>query len=307
MFRSRTLALLLAAISLLSGHARAQVGPLPPDPSASEAPATPDAEWTRPVADIRADQPSDRSVEPTDRSEPLPDESSIPLGARNVSDILPNLSSAPTPADTEASREPADERAASRLGDITKTVGALILVIALILALAWGVRRVARSQGGLGAKLTAGGRAPSGILEVLGRYPVSPKLSLVVLRFDRRVLLLAQSHAAGGSMSTLCELQDPGDVASVLAKTSDADEVNTLFREAIAHAEQDVRTALSPETHVPLHEFDPGVRTVTATPDGDRLELLRDDPPPSFEHHTREEEISPLRRRLDALRAGVGV
>ncbi|MFI4896534.1 MAG: FliO/MopB family protein [Phycisphaerales bacterium JB059] len=306
MSRPRTLVLLLAALSLSGPHARAQVGPLPPD--TGEPAPIPEAEWARPVADIHAgpslDQPGER---PATRSAGPADESSIPLGARKVSDILPRLSS---PADADSSQTqpaPVDDRAPSRLADVTKTVGALVLVIALILALAWGVRRVARSQGGLGAKLTAGGRAPSGVLEVLGRYPVSPKLSLVVLRFDRRVLLLAQSHAAGGTMSTLCELNDPSDVASVLAKTSDADEVNSLFREAIAHAEQDVRTALAPETHVPLHEFDPGVRTVTATPDGDRVELLRDDPPPAFEQHPRQEEISPLRRRLDALRAGVGV
>ena len=70
-----------------------------------------------------------------------------------------------------------------------------------------------------------GGRAPAGVLEVLGRYPVARGATLVLLRVDRRVLLLSQ--ASGGrfglstSFSTLCEMDDADDVASILTKTRD--------------------------------------------------------------------------------------
>ena len=105
-------------------------------------------------------------------------------------------------------------------------------------------------------------------------------------------------------MSTLCELSDPTDVASVLSRVSESDSVNAAFREAMAHAERDVATALAPETRVPLDHFDPGSRQVTQTLDGDRLELLGDTPQHAL--HEPAPEISPLRRRLDAMRAGVG-
>lgn len=100
-----------------------------------------------------------------------------------------------------------------------RTVLALAGVVGLILALAWLARRMA-STGAMG--LMGPAKAPSGVLEMLGRYPVGPKQSLVLLRFDRRVLLCQQSGGGRGtpaSMTTLAELTDPEDVASVLVKT----------------------------------------------------------------------------------------
>ncbi len=289
MTRTQRFRTALLALCLAGAPSAAQLGPSAPPAANTTSPGAAEA-FTRPPAEI----PS--------TGETPPSEAGIPLGAPSISDTLPNLS--------RAAQAPADavpERASnSGMADILRTVGALVLVIALILALAWGVRRLARSQGGLGAKLSAGGKSPSGILEVLGRYPVSGKLSLVVLRFDRRVLLITQTHGSSGAMSTLCELDDPSDVASVLSRVSASSEsVNAAFREAIAHAERDVATALTPETRVPLDHFDPGSRLVTQTDDGDRLELLSDGDEHAFA--TPGPEISPLRRRLDAMRAGVGV
>jgi hypothetical protein len=63
------------------------------------------------------------------------------------------------------------------------------------------------------------------VLEVLGRYPVGRGANLVLLKLDRRVLLLCQLHGKGGpqgAMSTLCEITDPEEVASILVKTRDA-------------------------------------------------------------------------------------
>ncbi len=297
MIPNRRIRFAVLALSFACAPSAAQHGPGPSAP-AGEPVAAADLGadiFTRPVAEIPTPAPAPEG----DR--PLRDEASIPLGAPPIADVLPRLVS-----DAQAPPEAIPEtESASKFGDIMRTVGALLLVIGLILALAWGVRKLARSQGGIGAKLSAGGRSPSGLLEVLGRYPVGGKLSLVVLRFDRRVLLIAQGNASGSAMTTLCELSDPSDVASVLSRVSESDSVNSAFREAIAHAERDVATALAPEARVPLDHFDPGSRRITQTEDGDRLELLNDGAGHLAGDH--QPEISPLRRRLDALRAGARV
>ncbi len=102
---------------------------------------------------------------------------------------------------------------------IVRGFGATALLGGVLLLVRWGARKAA-GAGGVAAQLGAGGRAPAGVLSVLGRYPVSRGHSLVLLKLDRRVLLLGQSPAG---FTTLSELNDPDDVASVLAKTADAD------------------------------------------------------------------------------------
>ena len=78
--------------------------------------------------------------------------------------------------------------------------------------------------GGLASQIGAGGRAPSGVLEVLGRFPVARGQTLVLLKMDRRILLLGMGTAG---FSTLAEITDPDEVASLLVKTRD-DEGETL-------------------------------------------------------------------------------
>jgi hypothetical protein len=92
---------------------------------------------------------------------------------------------------------------------------------------------------GLAASLGATGRSPAGLLEILGRYPVGSGSTLVLLKLDRRVLLLSQqrsgrvglrSGAAG--FTPLCEVTDPDEVASILAKARDAEgeSISARFR-----------------------------------------------------------------------------
>jgi hypothetical protein len=69
-------------------------------------------------------------------------------------------------------RQPSEGEAASSSFAFARTLGALGLVVVLIIALALVARRLAR-RGGLMAQLGAGGRAPSGVLEVLGRFPAA--------------------------------------------------------------------------------------------------------------------------------------
>lgn len=281
--RSSFVAIALGALAAAPAHA--QHGPALPDQQAA------------PVADIQTQPAASSSEAIADaRSDlQLQPESAMPLGSPAVSEILPNLTPEGQPTDARQ----AEPESKSRFGDIVRTVAALLFVITLILALAWGVRRLAQKQGGLTAKLGAGGKAPSGVLEVLGRYPVGGKLTLVVLRFDRRVLLIAQGHGSNASMSTLCELDDPTDVASVLSRVTDSGGINAAFKEAIASAERDIETAMTPPAPVQHAPDVYASRHVTQSPEGDRLELLDDLAPPP------QAEISPLRRRLEALRAGV--
>lgn len=140
-----------------------------------------------------------------------------------------------------------DERGpvASR-GMIGGTVVPLAGVLGLIGACAYIFRKAAAKGGGLMGALGAGGRAPSGVISVLGRYPVSRGTTLVLLKVDRRVLLVCQSSGrgvGGGSMSTLCEITDAEEVASILLKTRDESEAEQAEKFERVLRESDRRTS----------------------------------------------------------------
>ena len=118
-----------------------------------------------------------------------------------------------------------------------RTAGALVMVVAVILLIAGFVRKLAGRSNGLMHALGAGGRAPSGLLQVLGRYPVGRGQTLILLRLDRRVLLLCQSVGAkGAGMRTLCEVTDPDEVASLLLHAADAEgrSISAKFRDMVS-------------------------------------------------------------------------
>lgn len=125
-----------------------------------------------------------------------------------------------------------------------QTVVALSGVILLILGLGQIYKRLAKSQGGLAGQFGAGGTAPSGIIEVLGRYTISRGMTLVVIKFDRKVLLVSHASSSkgkagrGSTMQTLCELDNPEDVASVLLKARDAagDSIAKTFQQTLQDA-----------------------------------------------------------------------
>lgn len=108
--------------------------------------------------------------------------------------------------------------------DAGTTIGALVLVAGLIIGASWILRAAARRGGSLAGMIGAGGRAPSGIVEVLGRYPLGRGCAIVLLRVERRVLVVSQTAArglGGVSLSTLSEITDPEDVASMIQKSRD--------------------------------------------------------------------------------------
>jgi len=215
-------------VLLAVSGATAQVGPAVPGTEA--APGVDRVDASQPVAE----QPSaiDASKTTPPDAWQLPQSESLPLGVVEApSELL-----ASDTASEEGTREflPAGT---------PRTLLALGGVLLLIGALAWVFKKVARTSGGLAGAVGAGGRAPAGLVEVLARYPLGVRQTLVVIRFDRRVLLCSMSgggRAGSGAMTTLCELDSPEDVASVLVKTRDeaGDSIARTFERAMDEADQ---------------------------------------------------------------------
>lgn len=221
-------------------------------------------------------------------------------------------------APLRAAPQPAGEDAAPARSPITQTVLSLGMVLGLILALAAGARKLARSRGSLGAALGAMGAAPSpaGILEVLGRYPVSRGSSVLLLKVDRRVLVLSQTspglrfRGGSASLSTLTEITDPEEVASIIVKANEAEgrSIGTRFRDALRALERSHDGVIEPAR--------PSLwgRLVSRGSGGDSAELLdpgalvndREDPLrlADFDRAANGDVVGSLRSRLSALRSG---
>ncbi len=252
------------------------VGPRPDEQSESG--------WS--IAGWTPDAQPDRAAAPQPRSSAT-GEDAIPLGVPaegayvGAAEIEARESA--TPLGGEGSES------SSMTAGAVRTIGALAIVIGLIVALGWASRRVlgGRTVGRFGA------RSPSGLVEVLARYPLPPRHALVVLRFGQRVLLV--SHGAkGGDLTTICELDDPAEVAGVLelVRESEGRSINARFREAISQADERFESAMAR----PTAEAEAWRGSeAAAQPVDERGALLAD----------HGEDVSPLRRRLDAMRGGV--
>ena len=94
-----------------------------------------------------------------------------------------------------------------RTNDLTRVLGALGIVIGLIM-----VTRVALRRGG---QSFLAARRPSGVVEILARYPIGRGEQIMLLKLVRRVVLL---HRAGSTMTVLTEITDPDEVALLLAR-----------------------------------------------------------------------------------------
>ncbi len=175
----------------------------------------------------------------------------------------------------------------------TRTLAALAAVVGLILIVRWFVRRMSLRVGGLAGQLGAGGRAPSGVMEVLGRYPVGKGQSLVLLRLDRRVLLLSQS-AQG--FAALTEIDDPQEVASLVVKTADDESASLAarFKSILSSFERD------PSLAGDVENVDPQGPTTLRLARQRRAEVIDVTEP---ERGARVSPVTSVRRRLALLRA----
>lgn len=164
---------------------------------------------------------------------------------------------------------------AGELG-IGRTAAALAGVVALALVLAAAVRAAARRRGGLMLALGPAGRAPSGVVHVLARYPIQRGQLLVLLKVGPRVLLACQSRITrltGGGMTTLAEFTDPDQVADLVRLTEDAAGTSSeaRFRSLLEEAAFTGRGE-----GIPARERDVAPRRRVETPAGDMAEFSRD-------------------------------
>jgi flagellar biogenesis protein FliO len=93
--------------------------------------------------------------------------------------------------------------------DYGRVLGALGVVIVLIFLLRWAARYVFPS---------VAGRSPSRLVEVLARSMLTPKQHVVLIRVGRRLIVVGDS---GTQMTTLCEIADPDEVASLVGQLRD--------------------------------------------------------------------------------------
>ena len=253
----------LCALGASAVHA-AQDGLIgPPVDLARQAPSAPiDQTDVPPVAAALDSAPTSVSSS----AEPARSGGSLPLGPSSTSALEVN--------ETQSARTVNDEP--DKGAGFSRTIGAVLAVLALILISALALRALARRRGGIVSALGMGGRAPPGVLEVLGRYPVGRGHMLVLLKLDQRVLLLSQSSGgrlgAGAGFRTLCEITDPEEVASVLVKTRDdaGESMASRFRSMLAGY------GAEPDPGARDAQIGATGRRVTVTEAGDATELWDD-------------------------------
>lgn len=201
-----------------------------------------------PGVSIEDPQSHDDALAPEERAvmgPALADEAAAPAesDADEADTRVSDTESLPLPAIEQRAlgSAPDTETTASQgVGGWVRTVLALGAVLGLLLVLRAIVVRASRRSGLVG-ELGAGGRAPSGVLSVLGRYPVARGRSLVLLQLDTRVLLLEQSS---DGFKTLSEVTEPDEVASILTKTRDEEGASQAarFNAMLRDLEDDPRT-----------------------------------------------------------------
>ncbi|CAN5863303.1 hypothetical protein BH11PLA1_BH11PLA1_09840 [soil metagenome] len=125
-----------------------------------------------------------------------------------------------------------DSSALGSLAGMALPLGVVLGIMVLCVAV---LKRAMRGGTSLASALGAGGKAPAGIIDVLGRFPVAKGQLLVLVKVDRRVLLLGHSAPtrgsghAGGGFTTLCEMTDPEEVASLLQRAEASTAVTAPF------------------------------------------------------------------------------
>ncbi len=161
--------------------------------------------------------------------------------------------------------------APSSIGRTVLALGAVLALIAVLAFAAMVIRRKAQQSGKwplLSALNFASAPSPSGVLEVLAKFPVGSGTSLLLLKLDRRVLLISQSankgFRSGATLSTLCELTEPDDVASLLMKVRGEEQsrLAAKFESILALEEEITDQALSDADAEPVR----ALRTARHTP-----------------------------------------
>lgn len=128
-----------------------------------------------------------------------PVQSAIGQGAIRRDVVRPEPSRASTP----------DTQPTTPGFDLPKVAGALALVLGLIFALRWLLKRSMNTAGLPGA---------TNVLQVLTRTPLAPRQQVLLLRVGRRLLVVADCN---GQLNSLSELCDPDEVAALVGQLRD--------------------------------------------------------------------------------------
>ncbi len=301
MRRSSPLFLGILSATLMALGAGADIA----GPALPEVPAPVAQPAAKPTAQV-AEVAKNPAPSPAATASAVPATERRSLGAPKSSALL---QSAPA---GEASPKSSASSSLLQAGSWERTVLSLAAVLGLMLVVMRLIRRYAGAQGLAGA-MGAGGRAPSGVLEVLGRYPIARGQMLVLLRLDRRVLLCCHTRGGklgmGGGMTVLTELTDPEEVATILVKTRDvaSESIAQRFQAILSRSEHDADRALahavpardqaSPKS---LPKGEAGRAAAYGLDVVDRpARQLRSAPTPS----TGADAADAIRRRLAAMRA----
>jgi flagellar biosynthetic protein FliO len=184
-----------------SGNGTGRKAATTPDAAAQSAPSTVDSAPASPTA-------SPLTTEP--RSEPL--------------------TNAPLPF--MKGEEAQSAEAPSAVGLLFRTAGALLLIVGLIMAAAWGMRRFSG-----GRFMNKDGNAPQ--LAVLSTVPLGDRRSLSIVKFGERTLLLGSTQQAITLLASDSQEEDlhAGVIRRSVADLLNDNEINN-FDEELARAEQ---------------------------------------------------------------------
>jgi flagellar biogenesis protein FliO len=216
-----TIVLAVAFAAMCGGGAvAAQVGP--------GVEVAPQGSVAQQLANAASEAPSSVNAAATGRPVGVPSRERQPL-------LVAKPADGATAAAAAASVQGPVER--STLGEFAAMGLPLLAVLVLIVGCAWVFRKVQASSRGAFGGSSGAITSPSGIVSILGRYSLntvgSSRQNILLLQVDRRILLLGQTLPARGqpgSLSTLCELAEPEDVASILIKVSEAEQTGPASR-----------------------------------------------------------------------------
>ena len=222
---------------------------------AAKSPATlsaPQAVGEPSASPSAAPSPGADSAETAPISIQIPLHESTPLGRPNT------VFSARPQDDPSAQKKSVLAVLDPRTNGALRTAGALTLVMILLLA----TRSVLKRFGG---PLT-GGR-PSGVLQVLARFPIGRSQHLVLLQLGRRIVLV---HQAKTGMTSLSEVSDPDEVAQLLARVeAGSSETRSAGFQTI------LGRLMNHGSRQEWEQFGTGDRSTTRFGDGEVIDLTR--------------------------------
>lgn len=147
-----------------------------------------------------------------------------PLGVPNG--MFSNRPTDPQPTTDESLLSRFDPRQ----NDILRIIAAMGVVIGLLILLRYILQKTTTGIGG-------GGR-PSGVLEILARYPIARGQQLILLKLGRRIIL---AHQTSTCLETISEISDADEVAGLLTRieAGSREKIGSKFRSMLTSFEED--------------------------------------------------------------------